>query len=333
MRIGVLVNDFTSLVPQQSTAMLAATLQLEGHTVRVFAVNDLGMDQDGRVSARTRGARRPGDVAAFVEQVASDPGETEPLGALDFVLCRTNPGRDERPGLQSSALQLLAIAAHQGLVVLNDPTGLIRASSKAYLGLLPETARPLTITSADRETLRRFVIELDAPAVLKPALGTRGVGVFRTERSERNLNQILDLLLERGMVTAQRYVPAADRGDTRVLVVGGEILRVEGQVAAVRRVPGQNDFRSNIYAGGHAVPGEVTEAMERVVESVGPRLVRDGLFLVGLDFIGDVLCEANVHSPGGLRDIERFTALPFTRHLARRLVEQVEQHVVVSETG
>ena len=59
MRIGVLINDFSSLGPRQSTAMLALALHLEGHDVRVFSVADLGMDPDGMVIARARRARNP----------------------------------------------------------------------------------------------------------------------------------------------------------------------------------------------------------------------------------------------------------------------------------
>ena len=127
------------------------------------------------------------------------------------------------------------------------------------------------------------------------------------------------------MVTAQEYVPGADEGDTRVLVAGGEVLRLQGEAAAIRRVPGRDDFRSTVHAGGRPVPGELSPAMARVVEAVGPILMRDGLFLAGLDFIGDVLCEVNVNSAGGLFDLERFTGLRFTRHLARLLVAEAER--------
>lgn len=325
MKTGILINDFESLGPRQSTVMLAQELVAQGHEVYMFAVSDLGMAAQGEVVAQARRGDAETNARRFIAALRAAPRETVRLGALDLVLCRTNPARDDRLGLQSSALQLLEIAAARGAVVLNDPVGLGRATSKAYLGLLPEFTRPLTITSGDRETLHRFVVELDGPAVLKPALGTRGLGVFRAEPSERNLNQILDLLLARGMVTAQRYVPRADEGDTRVLVVEGEIFEVEGCPAAVRRVPGADDFRSNIHAGGKPAPGQVSEAMAEVVRAVGPHLVRDGLYLVGLDFIGDVLCEANVYSPGGLYDIERFTGVPFTEHLARRLTAQARR--------
>lgn len=321
MRIGLLINDYDGLGPQQSTAMLANALLAEGESVVVMGVDDLGMDDRGHVVARARKAIATPDTGAMVEALRRAPSSERRLDALDLVLCRTNPARDERAGLHAGALQLLQVAAERGVAVRNDPHGLARAASKAYLGLFPAFTRPRTITSGDRQTLREFVQGLDGPAVLKPALGTRGIGVFRTEPDDRNLNQILDLLLARGMVIAQAYVPRADEGDTRVLVVDGRILRVDGEPAAIRRVPAADDFRSNIHAGGHAMPGVVTPAMEEVVSAVGPQLRRDGHALVGLDFIGDVLCEANVYSPGGLFDLERFTGLPFTRELARALVE------------
>lgn len=332
MRLGMLVNDPLGVGPQQSTAMLAAELDTEGHALHVFGVADLAMDERGHVVALARALPSGGGSSSgrgVVERIASTTPRWLRLDELGAVIGRTNPARDPRQELQAGVLQLLQLAQDRGVVVLNRPEGLVRGASKAYLGLFPEFTRPRTITSANREILHRFVLELDGPAVLKPARGTRGTGVIRADPGERNLNQILDLLLERGgMVIAQEFVPRADEGDTRVVVVNGEILRVDGVGAAIRRVPAQDDFRSNIHAGGNPVPGEITAAMEGVVAAVGPRLVRDGLFLVGLDFIGDVLCEANVHSAGGLFDLERFTGLPFARRLALAMVEQIERQRV-----
>ncbi|MCX4240626.1 ATP-grasp domain-containing protein [Paraliomyxa miuraensis] len=327
MRLGVLVNELQGIGPRQSTAMLISALHGQGHDVRVFGVADLGMDEHGAVVALARGlGPQVTSADAAVEALATATPTWLRLEELGGVIGRVNPARDARQEMHSEALQLLQLAHDRGVVVLNRPQGLVRGASKAYLGLFPAFTRPRTITSANRRDLHRFVLELDGPAVLKPARGTRGVGVFRADPGERNLNQILDLLLERGgMVIAQEFVPRADEGDTRVLVVGGSILRVGGAAATIRRVPAEDDFRSNIHAGGRPVPGVLTPAMERVVEAVGPRLVEDGLFLVGLDFIGDVLCEANVHSAGGLFDLERFTGQPFTEALARAMVEQIER--------
>ncbi len=45
---------------------------------------------------------------------------------------------------------------------------------------------------------------------------------------------------------------------------------------------------------------DVTPEMLCLVETVRPKLVKDGMFLVGLDIVGDKLMEVNVFSPGGL---------------------------------
>ena len=40
--------------------------------------------------------------------------------------------------------------------------------------------------------------------------------------------------------------------------------------------------------------------MREIAQVVRPRLVQDGMFLVGLDVVKDKLMEINVFSPGGL---------------------------------
>ena len=75
---------------------------------------------------------------------------------------------------------------------------------------------------------------------------------------------------KRGMVIAQEFVPRADEGDTRVLVVNGAIARVDGVGAAICRVPARDDFRSNIHAGGTAKPVKITERELRRAELIRP---------------------------------------------------------------
>ena len=59
-------------------------------------------------------------------------------------------------------------------------------------------------------------------------------------------------------------------------------------------------MRSNIHAGGRRPPPKSTEIALHIAEIVRPKLVQDGMFLVGLDIVGDKLMEINVFSPGGL---------------------------------
>ncbi len=62
----------------------------------------------------------------------------------------------------------------------------------------------------------------------------------------------------------------------------------------------RTDIRSNLKAGGTPTAVKVTDTMLELVEVVRPKLIKDGMFLVGLDIVGDKLMEINVFSPGGL---------------------------------
>ena len=82
-------------------------------------------------------------------------------------------------------------------------------------------------------------------------------------------------------------------------------------------------MRSNIHAGGRLAPAEVTDADLHIAEIVRPKLVQDGMFLVGLDIVGNKLMEINVFSPGGLGSAQRFTKVNFNR----QVIEALEQKV------
>ncbi len=323
LAIGVLINDFETLSPSQTTAAMIRELSRRRVRTWVFGVGDLELDEQGRVIARARLSRAGPRADRAVVMLRAAASERIVIDELTGVLVRTNPPRDRRDSVHAVSLQLLRFARSRGVRVLNDPDGLALAASKLYLGMLPLDTRPRTIASADPDTLRRFVRDARGPTVLKPALGTQGRGVYRVGPREPNLNQIIEGLVERGPVIAQDFVPAADRGDTRVILVGGDLLRVDGVAAAVQRVPQGGDFRSNVHAGGVARLGAVTPGMQRVITTIGPLLRQHGLYVVGLDFIGDVVCEINVYSPGAFPDLEKFTGKPFTRALLDRLLEQL----------
>ena len=83
------------------------------------------------------------------------------------------------------------------------------------------------------------------------------------------------------------------------------------------------DARSNMHSGGKSVPAEVTDQMLQLAEIVRPKLVRDGMFLVGLDIVEDKLIEINVFSPGGLGSSSEFTGVDF----ASVVIEDLERKV------
>jgi glutathione synthase len=102
---------------------------------------------------------------------------------------------------------------------------------------------------------------------------------------------MIDAVSRDGFVIAQEYLPAAEQRDMRLFVMNGRPLRVGTKHAAFRRVRSGGDMRSNIPAGGTKAAAQVDNIALHIAKIVRPKLVQDGIFLVGLDIVGDKLME------------------------------------------
>ncbi|MFH1756396.1 MAG: glutathione synthase, partial [Candidatus Latescibacterota bacterium] len=108
-----------------------------------------------------------------------------------------------------------------------------------------------------------------------------------------------------------------------LFLMNGRPLRHKGKFAAFRRVRSGDDMRSNVHAGGKLRQAEVTDVHLRVAEIVRPKLVQDGMFLVGLDIVGDKLMEINVFSPGGLGSVQKLEKVNFNHTVIDALESKV----------
>ena len=110
----------------------------------------------------------------------------------------------------------------------------------------------------------------------------------------------------------------------RLFVMNGRPLEVNGKVAAFRRKPAKGESRSNMAVGGTASRVRVDEEMLAIVETVRPKLVQDGMFLVGLDIVGDKLMEINVFSPGGLGSSQKLEGANFAAGVIRAIERKLD---------
>lgn len=314
MRICFIVNERGEPSVEQTTTLLICAAARRGHRVLVCGVGDFDWNDDGRLSVRGCfvGSDHP---AAVVRGLLTGQPSSHLLDEQDLCIIRTNPGRDEaRRAEHVAALRLLEALEARGVRVINRPRGLSRASTKLSLLELPESLRPRTLITRDVAAIERFFEGESDRVVIKPLDGTRGRDVFVLERtgSRANMKQIMEVVLRRGYAMVQEFVPGAERGDVRVTVVNGAILEVDGRAAAVARVPSGSDFRSNLHAGGAARATEVTDAIREAISEIAPHLLREGLFHVGVDFVGGRILELNVFSPGGLYPSERLYQRDFS---------------------
>ena len=331
MKIGFVVNDVKTEEPGYTTSRMATAAVNMGHEAYVMGVGDLAYDADELIRARARSApkKRYASSESYLADLQGKKCITQRITVddLDVLMLRNDPSTDaiSRPWAATIGIQFGRLAMRHGVVVVNDPNGLAKAASKMYFQLFPEEVRPRTLITRDRDEIKAFVKEQQGTAVLKPLSGSGGASVFLVRPDDvPNLNQMIDAVSRDGYVIVQEYLAAAAEGDMRLFIMNGRPLRCNGRYAAFRRARSGGDMRSNIHAGGKLHKAEVDEQALRIAEIVRPKLVQDGMFLVGLDIVGDKLMEINVFSPGGLGSAQKFEKVNFSRFVIDALERKAQ---------
>ena len=214
---------------------------------------------------------------------------------FDAVLMRKDPPFDNE---YLYSTYLLELAVQQGARVLNHPTAIRSWNEKLSVAKFPQFAPEFLVTN-DSDRIRAFLSHYQ-DIVVKPLDGMGGSGIFRLTERDPNIGAILETSTQYGQRTimAQRYLPAIAQGDKRILVIHGEPVPY-----ALARIPKAGETRGNLAAGGKGVAQPLTERDIEIATTVGKTLKAEGLFLVGLDVIGEHLTEINVTSPTGMVEI------------------------------
>jgi glutathione synthase len=330
MRIGFVVNDVKTEKSEYTTTRLAMTALRLGHEFWEMGVGDFVYAPDETIHAHARtvkGRKKQGTLKEFLGELQSDDAvQRITVDELDVLVLRYDPAEDkrERPWAQTAGILFGELAVNRGTIVVNEPRTLATALNKTYFQQFPEVVRPRTCISRNVEEIKEFIREQRDKVVIKPLQGSGGQSVFLIrEDDSANLNQMIEAVIRDGYCIVQEYLPRAVEGDVRLFVMNGRPLMREGQYAAFRRVNKSGDMRSNMHSGGEGEAVEVTDEMLSLVEAVRPKLVRDGMFLVGLDVVGDKLMEINVFTPGGLGSAAVFAKVDFTETVIQALEQKV----------
>jgi glutathione synthase len=275
-------------------------------------VDDFSYSDDNRVLAT--GFRPPKaiyqstlDYIAALRSAQAERLEVD-LNEYDVVFLRNNPAEGANAPIRGNpALDFGRRLKQNGVFVVNDPDGLAVSNSKMYLSTFPEEMRPRTLITRSAAKVKQFIKNFDGPIILKPLDGFGGENVFYVRRGQiSNLNQMISVIKKEGYIIAQEYLPEAQKGDKRLLLLNGEPIRCgkePEQVAMYKRMRPKDDIRNNMHVGGQRRRAKFTEVERRICELLRPRLVADGLYFVGVDIVGDKVLEVNVFSPGGIHNI------------------------------
>ena len=272
-----------------------------------------------------RTEKTPTNIKSFYKNTTTRE-EMLPLAGFDVIFMRAEPPLDP---LMLNFLD----SVKDDVFVINSVQGMRVANNKLYTAVFEDPNNeiiPVTHVSKNKDYLVKMIEESSSDKmILKPLNGFGGSGVILIEKSAMgNINSLLDFYINKGdgnsdYVILQEYIEGADQGDVRVLILNGI------PIGAMRRIPGDKDHRSNVSAGGTIAKHKLTKQEKILCEKIGPKLVKDGLFFVGIDVIGGKLVEVNVMSPGGITYMNKV----YKTKLQEKVVNFMESKVLEREAA
>ena len=288
MRFAFIVDPLDTLkaYKDSSIAMMRA-LQAAGHAVWVIVQPAIYWSALHGVCAEAVHLELQADDDEWYTEIDRHPG----VALRDFaaLIMRKDPPFDIE---YVTCTWLLERAQAEGARVFNAPRALRDHSEKLALIEFAQFSVP-TLVARDAALVHEFV-DRQRDTVIKPLDGMGGSQIFRLRHDDPNRNVIVETVMREGerTIMAQRYIPEINEGDKRILIVGGEVVPY-----CLARIPKAGETRGNLAAGGIGVARELSARDREIAEALAPILAARGLFLVGIDVIGDYLTEINVTSP------------------------------------
>ncbi|WGK64771.1 glutathione synthase [Croceiramulus getboli] len=324
MNVCFLMYPWEDMKPEDDTSLaLLRECVKRGHGVAITTPANLTI-RDSVTNAFCRVIKRmekvPASLKAFHNK-AEFRDEMLPLAGFDVIILRSNPPLD------TIMLNFLD-SVKDDVFILNDIDGIRRANNKLYTAVFEDDSNefiPRTHVTKNKEYLIRMIKESDQDRmILKPLNGFGGSGVILIEKSAMtSIRSLLDFYIDNkdgttNYVILQDYIEGADQGDVRILLLNGK------PIGAMRRIPGKDDHRSNVSAGGSVAKHTLTKQEKELCRRIGPKLVSDGLYFVGIDVINGMLVEVNVMSPGGITYINKV----YKTKLQEKVINFVEDQVM-----
>ncbi|MSQ80320.1 MAG: glutathione synthase [Candidatus Methylopumilus sp.] len=221
--------------------------------------------------------------------------ETFSISHFNVLFMRKDPPVDQA---YLHTTYLLDIAEKSNVKILNKPSS-IRSWNEKISILQFDTLIPKTLVTANPDIVKQF-FKAHGDIILKPLDGMGGKNIFRVSEFEKNLNVILEIMTKHGrqMIMAQKYIPEIKLGDKRIIIIHGKPFPY-----ALARIPMEGETRGNIASGGQGLAQLLSQRDIEIATLVGEKLLKEGLYFVGIDVIGDYLTEINVTSPTGIVEL------------------------------
>ena len=233
------------------------------------------------------------------------------LNSLNYIFIRQDPPYNME---YISSMHLLE-QLNPKTKVINSPAGIRNAPEKILMLKFKDIIPPTLITRSRKE-IDLFMSSCKR-SVIKPLYGNGGQGIFLLDKKDKNYNQIIEKFIDEDNIPfiVQRFLPEIIKGDKRIILINGE------PVAALKRIPKTNEFRSNIHVGGNTKAVKLSKNDRKICSIIKETLINEKLFFAGIDVIGNYLTEINVTSPTCIQEIKKLHKIDVAKIIFDKLDE------------
>ena len=310
MKIGFVMEPILAKnLKKDSTLLLMFEAQNNGHDIYFIDSKNLFM-KDNQPCCKYQKVEVSLNDTKF--NVLSSSENT--MNFFEVIMMRQDPPVDYSFIVNTMILEK---AADLGVNVINNPSNLRNLNEKIFALNFAKFCPPTLITS-DFEIFNNFLIE-NEHIVVKPLNSMGGDSIFQLKEDDEHLSEVYSKISKEGEVKfiAQKFLPEISIGDKRILVINGKVPK-----HAVLRTPPEGEFIGNLAAGGSASTIELNEQDKIIAQTVADKMLDFGLYIVGLDMIGNFLTEINLTSPTCFRELNDQAG----ENLAKLFVDELFGH-------
>ncbi|OGQ28241.1 MAG: hypothetical protein A3B79_02785 [Deltaproteobacteria bacterium RIFCSPHIGHO2_02_FULL_50_15] len=235
------------------------------------------------------------------------PGDI-PLGLFDLVFMRRDPPYDMS---YLYTAQILLLSRRR---VVNDPLILATRNEKLIIFEWPQYI-PRTLVTSDVAAIERFTKDNGHDLMIKDLGKFAAKGTWRIQwGTDIFYSKIREMTQEGKMpVMVQPFLNKVSEGEKRVLFLEGDVLSV------INRIPPKGGFVTSPHGGAVLHRDSLTPREQEICQQVGSFLKEKGVFIAGLDLIGEMLIEVNITSPGLVWEHNEMEKASFEKEIVNRM--------------
>lgn len=269
---NLLVTDF----------WLIKTFLEEGYKVDITTKHELFLDANKPFSLVYSASVKNNNIFKSDERIRNC------LNNYDVIFTRPDPPVDIDFINATYVLDYL----DEKVFCINSHKALRDINEKLYINRFPSLA-PKNIVTSDEKLIKEFLFQNDE-IIIKPLNKCFSSGVFYLNSKDKNINAIISSATDNGKtkVMVQEYLKGIEKGDKRLIFIAGEIMDY-----AVTKVATNNDFKFNEHKKENLILGNLTPKQKEMGKIISKTLLKDGVYMAGLDVIDDKIIEINITSP------------------------------------